>query len=276
MRNSDFEVVFEPLFDYIETMSRIAKSIGRTASLALLAGVVHAAVTETAENQYKVILTRNVFALKPPPIVEPVKLDEVGPPPNIKLTGIIAITNPKKAMFMVTPVKGEPSYLTVNEGEESDGTLLKVLEIDEQLGTVKIVMNGATHTLDFEKNGIKTPAVAAAPPLARPTGLPSIPGMAQPGGIPPAPSGGGVPIQFNSKSTATPSNPGQPTAPSLQNIPTRSLRTQPQTQLGPTVPDKPLSAPESYLLKKANELVNQDNKQYPPPLPAVPELENSF
>ena len=154
-------MVFEPLFDYFETMSRIAKPFVWTASLALLAGVAQAAVTETTESPYKVILTRNAFALKPPPPPPPEIPIDTGPPPNVKLTGIIGITIPKKAMFKVEPAKGEPIYLTVNEGEFSDGALLKVLEIDEQLGSVKIVMNGANHTLDFENNGIKNAVVHA-------------------------------------------------------------------------------------------------------------------
>ena len=94
-------------------MSQIAKPIVWTASLALLAGVAQAAVTEIKDQPYKVILTRNAFGLKPPPPPEEIKT-ETGPPPNVKLTGIIAITEPKKAMFVVTPSgKGEFAFLQV-------------------------------------------------------------------------------------------------------------------------------------------------------------------
>ncbi len=259
-------------------MSQIAKPFVWTASLAMLAGVAHAAVTDVTESPYKVILTRNAFSLKPPPPPPPIVEADPGPPPNVKLTGIISLTLPKKAMFKLEPAKGEPIYLTVNEGEHSDGALLKVLEIDEQLGTVKITMNGATHLLDFEKNGIKNAAAPLAP--AKPAGLQTIPGMAQPGGVPSVPSaGGGTPVQFNSPRSITPSIPGQPATPSsLQSIPTRSLRvqpTQPQSQLGPAVPDQPLTLEQSVILKKLDETVNQDkiNKKQYPPSPPVPGID---
>ena len=263
------------MFDYFEAMSRIAKPFVWTASLALLAGVAHAAAPETMDQPYKVILTRNVFGLKPvPPPPEPPKPDE-GPPPNIKLTGLISLTSPKKAMFVVTPVgKAAPIYLTVNEGEHSDGDLIEVLEIDEQNGTVKIAMNGVTSTLDFVNNGIKSPVALAAP--TGPAGQPSILGMAPPGGQGGL-GGGGAPIQFKEK-PATPATLGTAPASPTSPIPTRSLRvppTQPQSQLGPAVPDKPLSVEESVILKKVDELVNQDKinkKQYPPALP-IPELD---
>ena len=264
------------MFDYFKPMSRIAKPFVWTASFALLAGVAHAAALEATELPYKVILTRNAFNLKPPPPPPPDTPIDTGPPPTLKLPGIIGITAPRKAMFEVEPLKGEPTYLTVKEGDFSEGALLKVVEIDEQLGTVKIAMNGTTHTLDFEKNGIKN-AVAPAPVAAgKPAGLPSIPGMAQPG-VPPPPAGGGTPVQFNAKPT-TPSAPGSAPSPSLQSIRTRSLRVQPgqpQSQLGPAVPDKPLTVEQSVILKKADEFVNQDKinkRQYPPPVP-VPGLD---
>lgn len=261
--------------DYGVFMSPIDKQIAWTSvSLALLAGVAQADVPDLKDPPYKVILTRNAFGLKPPPPPPPVDTTEVGPPPNVKLTGIIAITSPKKAMLVVTPVgKPTPIYLTVNEGDFSDDSLLKVVEIDEQAGSVRIVMNGATSTLDFEKNGIKN-ATAPAPPPG-PAGLPAIPGMApQPGTPQPIPgAGGSAPTQLRT----LPSGPGQPAAPanSLQTIPTRQLRSQPQSQLGPAVPEKPLSVEQSVILKKVDEMVNQDKinkKQYPPALP-IPELD---
>ena len=108
-------------------MSRIAQPIVWIACLASLAVVAQAAVAESKDHPYEVILTRNAFGLKPVPVVEPAKPDE-GPPPNIKLTGLIGITIPKKATLVVTPAgKGNPLYLTVNEGEYSEDSLLQVV-----------------------------------------------------------------------------------------------------------------------------------------------------
>ncbi len=263
-------------------MSHIAKPFVRTASLALLAGVAHGAVPEIKEQPikdppYSVILTRNAFGLKPPPSVI-VETNEVGPPPNVKLTAVIAITSPKKAMFVVTPAgKANPIYLTVNEGEFSEDSLLKVLEIDEKNGSVKIVMNDKTSTLDFVNNGIKNAAVAMVPiPGGQPFpgAQPGVLGAVQPAGGDgrrPGGSGGG---QFNPGGGGG----GAPAVPanSLQPIPPRPTRLpSPQPQLGPAVPEKPLTVEQSVILKKVDELVNQDKikkQQYPPALP-IPELD---
>ncbi len=254
-------------------MNPLPKPFVWSASLALLTGVVQAAVPEIKDQPYKVILTRNAFGLKPPPpeVVAP-KIEE-GPPPNIKLTGIIAITSPKKAMFMVQPVgKTAASYLTINEGQEDEG--LKVLEIDETLGSVKIAMNGATSTLDFEKNGIKNSTAPAPPP--NPNGVQIVPGLPQPG-VGPQGTGGNAPGLPVFSRPASPPTPGQPSAPAnpLQTIPTRQLRSQPQSQLGPAVPEKQLTVEQSVIMKKVDELVNQEKinqKLYPPALP-LPELD---
>jgi len=251
-------------------MSRIVKPFVWTTSLALVAGVAQGVVPDGKDIPYQVILTRNAFGLKPPPPPPPVKTEEEeGPPPNIKLTGILSITEPKKALFMLQPVgKAEKTFLTINEGEEDQG--LKVLSIDEERGSVKIVLNGNTTTLDFEKNGIKNAAVVV-PVAGQPGGPPA-------GAVPPPPGGFTQPGQpqpsirtVPSAAPATPTPrapggaPGSPTSP----IPTRSLRTQPQS-LGPAAPANPVSAEESVVLKKVDELVNQDkikNNQYPPALP---------
>ncbi len=208
-------------------MSRIAQSIVWIASLASLAVVAQAAVAETKDHPYQVILTRNAFGLKPVPVVEPAKPDE-GPPPNIKLTGLIGITIPKKAMLVVTPAgKGNPLYLTVNEGEYSEDSLLQVVEIDELAGSVKIAMNGKTSVLDFVNNGIKN-AVAPAP---IPTGVPPVPGTAvQLGSSVQSGKAGSPAIQFNTTRPTDPAGSSQPAASvnALSTIPTRELRGKPK------------------------------------------------
>ena len=255
--NSGFSVVFYGKLDYGSIMSPFAKPFVWSTSLVLLAGGVHAVVPEIKDQPYKVILTRNAFGLKPPPEVVIPPVEPVGPPPNIKLTGIIAITSPKKAMFVLQPVgKAAANYLTINEGQEMDG--LTVLEINERDGSVKIAMNGATSTLDFENNGIKTPFVAAPP--TNPAGVQPLPGGGQAAGIPQGLPGGGTPALPVYSRPAVPPAPGQPaTQPSqLQTIPTRPVRSQPQSQLGPAVPEKQLTVEQSVIMKKVDELVNQD------------------
>lgn len=215
-------MVFEQEFNYLATMRRIKIQCVWLAGFVLLVGSAQAAVGENHEQHYGVILTRNAFGLKPAPKVEEAPAP-TAPAPAVNLTGIIGLTAPKKVLLVVTPVgKGTPQYLTINEGESSEDMVVKVVEIDEQNGNVKIAINGATSMLNFEKNGIKNPTVASAP-----GGIVN-PGTSKPSG----PSGlqdASLSVQYTSKLQTSSITPTESPAPAnLQAIPARQVRTQPQ------------------------------------------------
>ena len=114
-----------------------------------------------ALGDYKVILDRNPFGLRPPP--PPPKI-ETPPPPetptNYKLTGITALFKPTRVMF-VNQVPGKPpEYLSLSEGQLQGSIEVLPGGIDVKAGTVKVKISGEERTMSFEKDGLK---MAAAP-----------------------------------------------------------------------------------------------------------------
>jgi hypothetical protein len=114
------------------------------------------------QNPYSKISARNIFQLRQPPVVhiEPPKV----PAPKITLTGIIANSRGKRAMFKVQfpPRPREPAdaeYCTLKEGKRYGQ--LRVLEINETTGIVKVDNYGTIMEITFEKP--KTAPQIAAP-----------------------------------------------------------------------------------------------------------------
>lgn len=238
----------------------------------MLAGGVHAAITNGNFNAYKVIIDRNPFALRPLPPPAPAKVEEkLAPPPTeVNLTGITSMMGKTKA-YLVAKERGksETQYLSMAEGEKQG--VLEVLEINEKAGTVKIKNSDQEMVLNFQDNGVKTVAMAGGvpkPPLpsaapgARPMiGLP--PHNATPG---PQPVPLMVPGQHN--------NSGNSPEPSFQRIP-RLAPGQTTSQNTVTVPHPPqasLTAEESIVLVAAQTEAKADEiKQGTfPPLPPTP------
>lgn len=108
---------------------------------------------------YKVILERNPFGLKPPP--PPPKTETNAPPEtpvNYKLTGMTALFKRPRAMFVnQLPGKATPEYISLSEGQRHGGLEVLVGGLDFANGTVRVKIAGEEHTLSFAKNGI-TPA----------------------------------------------------------------------------------------------------------------------
>ena len=235
-------------------------------------------------NPYRVIIERNVFDLKgPPPPVSIVPTN--APPPNVKLTGISSILGKKQALFMVqklgipgkSPNTDVPYIIT--EGERQD--TVEVLEINEKAATVKIKNDGTVSVLTFEK-----------------LNLPSTPGMGVPPGLPgpggPGGPGGGVPRMPNYVMPAQPAPINQQAAnygnaggynPSIANavnnnnglttIPTRTLRTSPDTQ----AQEQQLSPEQAAVLAELQrEVASQapagSLPPFPPPPPSIQNLQN--
>ena len=89
-------------------------------------------------NPYGSIVTRNVFALNPPP--PPSEPPPSEPPPKITLTGITTIFGPKEALFKVAgvprpgvPPKDESYILT--EGESQDDVQVRNIDVDKGIVT---------------------------------------------------------------------------------------------------------------------------------------------
>lgn len=138
------------------------------------------AVHAAASNPYGGIVDRNVFSLKPAPLVDPTPAAPPTPPVKLFLNGITTILGNKRALLRAQipphppePAKEENYMLT--EGQRDGG--IEVLSIDEHAGIVKVNNNGLTETLDFVNNGAKAApgsSVPAGPGVAPHPGIPSI------------------------------------------------------------------------------------------------------
>jgi len=141
------------------------------AMLALACGL--AAALADNKDQFKVILERNPFGLKepvqPPPPPPPPE-----PPKTVKLSGIVSIIGPPRAMLVrQEPGQTKPDYLTLREGEK-DGAV-EVVRIDAEAGEVEIINGGVKKVLNFKDDGLKpggpAPNMAAVPGGAQPLGM---------------------------------------------------------------------------------------------------------
>lgn len=165
------------------------------------------AAIESADIPYQDIVTRNVFALKPPPA--PAPPEETKPPPSkIILTGIWTV-NGKLALMKTAAEAAKPGhaaqperYYNLHIGER-DGDI-EVVSIDEKAGSVTVLNAGQKEILTFEKNGVK---LASTPP-------PTVPG--KPGVLPgvPHPPTGVIPRPTRPATGAT----------AFPRFPTRTIR----------------------------------------------------
>lgn len=211
-----------------------------------------ASVTARADavGDYKVILERNPFGLKPPPVpTPPPTIAPPETPTDYKLTGITALFRPIRAMFVNQPPgKPTPEYVTLSEGQRQGSIEVLADGIDVKAGTVRVKISGEERTLSFAKNGMKA---AAGPPVMTAPGVPA----PQPGLNPYQPTPGGTtaqplnyppPQQFN--------RPGG-TVPPPAAVPPVSILPMQST---PVRPVRGVSIP-----------VTQQNQTAPPPAPNV-------
>lgn len=141
---------------------------------------------------FQQIPKRNVFGLKEPEQPSPTN----APPqiPRLILTGITTILGNKRALLKEQPLAqpgrtADPakdiSYI-LTEGQREGS--VEVLQIDEKVGSVKVLNSGVIMTLTFEKDGAKlpvTPPPGNAPGMAAGIGgvQPALPGVSP--GTPP-------------------------------------------------------------------------------------------
>ncbi|MBI5388252.1 MAG: hypothetical protein HZA90_26605 [Verrucomicrobia bacterium] len=151
---------------------------------ALLASTALGLWADIKDNPYQVIVTRNAFALKPPP--DPASSKPAEPPPSpveVNLTGISTLSGIPKVLLQITdksPGKGKTEFPPPLVAGDQQGRI-EVVSIDVAKGAVVIKIDGSEKTLTFEKDAPK-PSVAAAPPVMppnpfAPAGTVPLPGM---------------------------------------------------------------------------------------------------
>lgn len=183
------------------------KRATQTGLLLAVLGCASIAVRADAIGDYKVILDRNPFGLKPVPVpvkVEPPAIPET--PTNYKLTGIIGLFKPPKAMFVnQVPGKPVPEYVSIAEGQRQGSIEVLPGGIDVKGGKVRVKISGEERTLSFEKDGLKAsagPAVIMQPGVTLPPNQFN-PVPATPGGTVVAPPGIPVPQPATFRSATT-------------------------------------------------------------------------
>jgi hypothetical protein len=191
-----------------------------------------------AQHSYRSIIDRNPFNIRPPqPPPPPPQQQQEQPKIDIYLTGVSSLLGPPKAFLKVHDQGSrEPKYLDLGVDEKKDG--IEVLEINDADRSVRIRSQGAEMLLTFETHAAKAmsaPAVAVAPnqrqPLQTAAARRGTPGAAinQPGTRTLARPTGAVPAGM----TPPGAQPAGAAQPRIRNIPSRTLRVQPdQTGTG--------------------------------------------
>jgi len=232
---------------------------------------------------YKIILERNPFGLKPPPPpAPPTPAAPVETSTAYKLSGITALFRPPRAMFVNQPPgKPTPEYLSLSPGQRQGSLEVLPGGIDVKAGTVKVKISGEERTMTFATDGLKGPTVPAiinAPSVPRPViapvfnSVPAIPvdNIIVPNGIPTptfnVPRPGPVP---NANPAALPIP-----AP-IQTTPTRQIRTSTTTipltyQNTTSPPPAPIVDPVEQALRMEIQRKLDEKKVLTGDLPPLP------
>lgn len=205
---------------------------------------------------YRVIVERNPFGLKPPPA--PVTNAPAPPPPKdeVLLTGITSFGG-LRAYFETKPPQGKnPERYSLGLDEKKNG--LEILGIDPMNKNVRVRQGGVEAVMTFAANGVKAPS---APATAPPGGHTAVAGNA-----PAAPGANATPFP-PPLASVLPANTPNPNN-RLRNVPSRNMRTPPPLA-GGSVPNQPAAAPNPYaaeqdiLLMELQKAANP-NVVYPP------------
>ena len=143
----------------------IEKSLALVAGFCLLTSAAQAISDDAAsqERNYRVIIDRNVFGLKPPP-PPPTNAPVVVAPPKdeILLTGITTIGTPRAYFATKAPQGKDPEKYSLGVDERKNA--LEVLAIDK--AGVRVRNAGLETVMTFASNGVKPPASPTPPPGA--------------------------------------------------------------------------------------------------------------
>ena len=214
-------------------------------------GCSAANVCADAVGDYKVILDRNPFGLKPTPLPPPPQTNAPPETPTkFKLSGLTALFKPPRAMFVNEGVPGKPEYISLPEGQGGGGILVLSNGINFAAGTVRVIIAGEERTLSFEKDGLK-PAVGS-PLMSAPGGAP----LRFTGGYNPAPAAPVVPGNFNQLPSGVPSLGAPGAIPPPAAMPPNTARI-PRSGTG--------TSADSFVVP----IGNAGNQTSPPPAPKV-------
>lgn len=250
---------------------------GAILTAVMCAGVVGGRAETRALDNYRSIIDRNPFGLKPilPPPEKPEVVDtKPAEKSEFYLTGITTHPRYPKKAYLVNKDQSKKDfaekYYTLTVGDRQGDVTLN--EIDEKGRRVKITYQGKETWLDFKSN--KAPD--SAPPMqAMAPGMPGQPGLPPPPGSTPVPLPGAI-------ANAAASAP-QPNANPNRRMPRGG------NGMVNVVPSQPMSAPQGpqtdeEVLKQIIELQNPQKFQtpsqqaplrYPVPAPPSPTFGNT-
>ena len=108
-----------------------------------------------ADTPYDSIAVRNAFGLRAPPPWQPPPVPQAvwTPPPDLKITGLVAVPPIKKVSFYVIEHGKPPKSYVLAEGEQQDD--IKVVTIDGNSQTVRVKNQGVYVILDFKTHGLR-------------------------------------------------------------------------------------------------------------------------
>ena len=204
----------------IRTEHRVLLAVG---SVLLLAGTLYGVTNNepaAVDRNYRVIVDRNPFGLKPVPPTPTNTVAATQPKDEILLTGVTSIGTPRAYFMTKAPAAKQPEFYSLGVDEKKNG--LEVLEIDPDGKSVRVRNAGLETVMTFASNGVKPPATPAAGTPGAP-GTPQVPGaMVAPGMAPP-----GMNVTPPPMNTAGAAGTGR-----IRTIPSRNLRT-PTANFGP-------------------------------------------
>src|SRR4051794_32287813 len=108
-----------------------------------------------SDSPYDSIAGRNAFGLQPAPAMEtsPAPPQAVWkPPPDLKITGLVAVPPTKKVTFYALEHGKEPRSYVLGEGEQQDD--IKIVTIDGASQTVRVKNQGVFVVLDFKTHAL--------------------------------------------------------------------------------------------------------------------------
>lgn len=256
------------------------KRATQTGLLLAVLGCASIAVRADAIGDYKVILDRNPFGLKPMPV--PVKVEAPAPPEtptNYKLSGITGLFKPPRAMFVnQVPGKPVPEYLSLSEGQRQGSLEVLPGGIDIKGGKVRVKISGEERTLSFEKDGLRA---AAGPPVMTAPGVPSPPYQLNP--VPATPGGtvalpAGIPGPQASGNRVVPAM-AQPATAAVQGVVGGVVNTSRTMRITPDAAPVQSSPPPAPVIDRAEQVLRMEiNRKLTevqvqrgelPPLPAT-------
>jgi hypothetical protein len=261
---------------------------GRTLTVlasCFLAAASFEAMADNPERDYRVIVDRNIFGLKPPPPPATNVVVQPQPKEEYFLTGLSSIGG-IRAYFMskASPTKKEPEYYSLGVDDKKDG--LEVVSIDLASQSVKVRNSGIESVMTFASHGIKPPAGAPAPGMP---GVPGAPGTTPgvrvsalpPGTVPQvagsarmvaptAPAGAvGGPVGVGATQLQAPGGTSailsETAASRVRAIPSRTVRA-PNPQTAP-IQHNPVSREEEVLMMELQRAANPHINFPPTPMP---------